>query len=52
MQELHESLAELDYEYNNEIISYIEYENLHKRVWNELNIPAYLPDRAVVGKFL
>jgi len=36
MQELHERLDELYYEYNNEIISYAEYENLSDRIWNEL----------------
>lgn len=36
MQELHEILDELNYEYNNKIISYAEYENLSGRIWNEL----------------
>lgn len=36
MQELHERLEEVDYEYNNEIISYAEYESLSERIWSEL----------------
>lgn len=36
MQELHESLDELYYEYNNKIISYAEYVNLSDRIQNEL----------------
>ncbi|MCM1082396.1 MAG: hypothetical protein NC393_06550 [Clostridium sp.] len=36
MQELHEKLEELDYKYNNDIISYTEYENLSERLQNEL----------------
>lgn len=36
MQELHERLDELDYEYENKIISYAEYVNLSDRIQNEL----------------
>ncbi len=36
MQELHERLDELYYEYDNKIISYAEYVNLSERIQNEL----------------
>lgn len=36
MQELHERLDELDYEYENKMISYMEYERIYKQIWNEL----------------
>lgn len=36
MQELHERLDELDYEYENKMISYAEYVNLSERIQNEL----------------